>query len=86
MVPPWRHFRPAPYPNSIMKKRTSHHSGRSPEFKGVVKKITGKLTNRPDIEEEGRAEMVGKKGRVQKGRNNGKLNPDPHRRGGGSGR
>ena len=49
-----------------------------------MKKITGKLTNRPDIEEEGRAEMVGKKGRAQKGRDNAKLNPDPHRRGGGS--
>jgi uncharacterized protein YjbJ (UPF0337 family) len=67
-----------------MKKRTSQPPGRSPEFKGVVKKITGKLTNRPDIEEEGRAEMVGKKGRAQKGRDNAKLNPDPHRRGGGS--
>jgi len=66
-----------------MKPRTSHRSGRhGPEFKGVVKKIAGKLTSRPDLEEEGRGEMLGasgKRNRLRKRRT--RLNPDPHRRG-----
>lgn len=69
-----------------MKARTSHRPVRhSPEFKGVVKKITGKLTNRPELEREGRAEMLGRaspgsRRHSQKKRRT-RLNPDPHRRG-----
>ena len=57
----------------------------STEFKGVVKKITGKLTNRPKLEEEGRAEMLGDRRRASNKRHpvgkRRRLNPDPHRRG-----
>jgi hypothetical protein len=68
-----------------MKKRTSHPTGRSPEFKGVVKKITGTLTSRPDLEAEGRAEMLGHRRHFRKragpAAKPARLNPDPHRRG-----
>jgi len=69
-----------------MKSRASAQRARhGPEFKGVVKKIAGKLTNRPDLVREGRAEMTGKKfrGGAKRG-SQGKprlKNPDPHRRG-----
>jgi uncharacterized protein YjbJ (UPF0337 family) len=71
-----------------MKPRASTRRARhGPEFKGVVKKITGKLTNRPDLVSEGRAEMASvriragtKRGSAGK-RKTGLKNPDPHRRG-----
>ena len=69
-----------------MKPRASpHRAEHGPEFKGVVKKIAGKLTHRPDLMIEGRAEMTGKKFRAGpkrggKGRRRLK-NLDPHRRG-----
>jgi len=60
-----------------MKKRsTSGTIQRSSEFKGVVKKITGKLTNDAKLEREGREEMLeGKSSHRQQ------KSPDPHRRG-----
>jgi uncharacterized protein YjbJ (UPF0337 family) len=65
-----------------MKKRTTQSTaGRSPEFKGVVKKIAGKLTNRPDIEQEGRAEMRGGKTASGSRKPRASLHSDPHRRG-----
>jgi uncharacterized protein YjbJ (UPF0337 family) len=64
-----------------MKKRTTQRAEQRPEFRGVVKKMTGKLTNRPDLEDEGRAEMLGKKPTSRGNGNRTKLNPDPHRRG-----
>jgi uncharacterized protein YjbJ (UPF0337 family) len=70
-----------------MKQRTPRASaGRSPEFKGVIKRITGKLTNRPDLEKEGRAEMLGRKASAVKDqrtvrKKRTRLNPDPNRRG-----
>ena len=70
-----------------MKKRTSKPPPRhGPEFKGVVKKMAGRLTNRPDLVEEGRAEMFGRKtSGPGKGRRAAagqkRLHPDPHRRG-----
>ena len=64
-----------------MKRRTpAKKLNHGPEFKGVVKRITGKLTNRPDVEQEGRAEMSGKARRPKAARRR-RLNPDPHRRG-----
>ena len=72
----------------LMKTRASAPRARhGPEFKGVVKKITGKLTNRPDLVSAGRAEMTG--GKFQAGVKHGSpakrkprlKNPDPHRRG-----
>jgi hypothetical protein len=64
-----------------MKKRAPQRAThRGPEFKGVVKKITGALTNQPELEQEGRAEMIGRK-RTGAKRTPPKLNPDPHRRG-----
>ena len=58
-----------------MKPRTSPQSAKhGPEFKGVVKKIAGKLTDRPDLVKEGRAELF--RSKAKRG-----LNPDPHRRG-----
>lgn len=74
-------------PNTIMKKRSAHSAaGHGPEFKGVVKKMAGKLTSNPALEEEGRAEMLGARhGPTGKpSASDGKrlrLNPDPHRRG-----
>src|ERR1051325_3483981 len=71
----------------FMKQRTPRASARrSPEFKGVVKRITGKLTNRPDLEKEGRAEMLGRKASAVKDqrtvrKKRTRLNPDPNRRG-----
>jgi hypothetical protein len=59
-----------------MKKRTPPRS----ELKGVVKRIKGKLTNRPDLKSEGDAEMLGKKRPAGNGTKR-RLNPDPHRRG-----
>ncbi len=42
-----------------MKARAkAHRAKHGPEFRGVVKKVAGKLTNRPDLVSEGRAEMV----------------------------
>lgn len=64
-----------------MKKRTTQSTGHSPEFKGVIKKITGKLTNRPDLEQEGRAEMMGGKNAAQRSKSKTSLRSDPHRRG-----
>jgi len=70
-----------------MKERTPRASARrTPEFKGIVKKITGKLTNRPDLEREGRAEMLGSTSSKSKKQGLSKkkemrLNPDPNRRG-----
>jgi uncharacterized protein YjbJ (UPF0337 family) len=63
-----------------MKQRSSN---RSPEFKGVVKKITGKLTSDADLEREGCEEMLDGKstGRSARTDNREKTNPDPHRRG-----
>jgi hypothetical protein len=62
-----------------MKPRTSRSPARhSPEFKGVVKKITGKLTNRPELEQEGDAEMLGPRRETLRPP---QSNPDPHRRG-----
>lgn len=63
-----------------MKKRSTQQAGPRSEFKGVVKKMTGKLTNRPDLEEEGRDEMLGKKPEADGNSSRAKLNPDPHRR------
>ena len=74
-------------PKAIMKKRSPHSTaGHGPEFKGVVKKMAGKLTSNPDLEQEGREEMLGARrdleqktnAPVRKGQ---RLNPDPHRRG-----
>jgi hypothetical protein len=67
-----------------MKKRTSRAARHGPEFRGVVKRISGKLTNRPDLEQKGREEMLGKKARPGKAGQRAsrpRLNPDPHRRG-----
>ncbi|HWN94557.1 MAG TPA: hypothetical protein VNT99_05970 [Methylomirabilota bacterium] len=73
-----------------MKTRTSHPTDHSKEFKGVVKTITGKpitgkLTGRPDLEAQGRAEMLGPKKSSRKRSpavaRPRRLNPDPHRRG-----
>lgn len=70
-----------------MKPRASAHRAKhGPEFKGVVKKISGKLTNRPDLVTEGRAEMSSRKfradaKRTQTARTLDLKNPDPHRRG-----
>jgi hypothetical protein len=71
-----------------MKKPATRRAGHSPEFKGVVKKMTGRLTNRPDVEEEGRAEMLGRKRPSRRTAQSStersarkRLNPDPHRRG-----
>jgi uncharacterized protein YjbJ (UPF0337 family) len=67
-----------------MKDRTSPKpAGRGPEFKGVVKKITGKLTSDASLEREGREEMLGPKKSISASRDRGRrrANPDPHRRG-----
>jgi hypothetical protein len=45
-------------------------------MKGVVKKMTGKLTSDPKLEAEGQAEMLGKSRPEHPA-----PNPDPHRRG-----
>jgi hypothetical protein len=75
-------------PKGLMKPRAAARRARhGPEFKGVVKKIAGKLTNRPDLVSEGRAEMAG--GGIRAGAKRGSpgkrkprlKNPDPHRRG-----
>ena len=68
-----------------MKKRIARagSAGHGHEFKGVVKKTTGKLTSNRRLEEEGREEMLGSRGsrpsppRKKRPR----LDPDPHRRG-----
>lgn len=67
-------------------KRTARSSEtHGEEFKGVVKKITGRLTNDRALEEAGRDEMLGlppRKGKAQAKRQpRRRLNPDPHRRG-----
>jgi uncharacterized protein YjbJ (UPF0337 family) len=63
-----------------MKTRSAHKaktSKRAPtEMRGVVKKITGRLTSDPKLESEGRAEMTGGTARPRAARH-----PDPHRRG-----
>jgi hypothetical protein len=70
-----------------MKRRTPKLPDRhGPEFKGVVKKIAGKLTSRPDLEAEGKTEMLGSglhasSKRSQTTKRRARLNPDPHRRG-----
>lgn len=58
-----------------MKQRSPERMDHGPEFKGVVKKITGKLTNRPELEREGKAEMSGGRGEAKR------APEDPHRRG-----
>ena len=69
-----------------MKKRAPQKLRHSSEFKGVVKKMTGKLTSNRELEEEGRDEMLGvRTGRKRKAnppakRSNAQLNPDPYRR------
>lgn len=45
-----------------------------PELRGVVKKMAGRLTNDPKLEQEGRTEMNGDGQRPTR-------NPDPRRRG-----
>ena len=62
------------------RSESSNGPGRSAEFKGVVKKMTGKLTSNPELEREGDTEMMGDEGRTEKARR-GQTNPDPHRRG-----
>jgi len=50
------------------------------ELKGVVKRMTGRLTSDPQLEEQGRKEMLG----PAESRGRGawrRLDPDPHRRG-----
>jgi uncharacterized protein YjbJ (UPF0337 family) len=63
-----------------MKQRSSN---RSPEFKGVVKKITGKLTSDAQLEREGCEEMLDGKsaGRAARPEDRERTDPDPHRRG-----
>jgi uncharacterized protein YjbJ (UPF0337 family) len=72
-----------------MKKRSSRsgRAGHGDEFKGVVKKMAGKLTSDRRLEEEGRHEMLkgsapGPSSRPSARRKpRRRLNPDPHRRG-----
>ena len=66
-----------------MKKRSAPpQAGHSSEFKGVVKKIAGKLTSNTRLETEGREEMLGRRSDAsQQGKGRRRLNPDPHRRG-----
>ena len=68
-----------------MKQRSSNPAHHGPEFKGVVKKTAGKLTNRPDLEREGREEMARDARRPVAGDSRStrraRFNPDPHRRG-----
>ncbi|HTD65810.1 MAG TPA: hypothetical protein VK846_04675 [Candidatus Limnocylindria bacterium] len=61
-----------------MKKRAAPaRSNHGPEFKGVVKKLTGRVTNNPKLEEEGRTEMLGNKPDSRRHISE----QDPHRRG-----
>jgi uncharacterized protein YjbJ (UPF0337 family) len=64
-----------------MKTRSEHKaktSKRAPtEMRGVVKKMTGRLTNNGKLESEGHAEMTGGGTRSR----HATQNPDPHRRG-----
>ncbi len=62
------------------RSETKSSGGRSGEFKGVVKKMTGKLTNNPELEREGHGEMMGA-GRGAVKRKGSQTNPDPYRRG-----
>lgn len=64
-----------------MKTSQTQKGGRGSEFKGVVKRMTGKLTNDPEMEREGREEMLGQEETSQSERRSDTLNPDPHRRG-----
>ncbi len=66
-----------------MKKRSpSGSAGHSSEFKGVVKKITGKLTSNQGLEREGREEMSGRPSKsTSQSKVGSGVNPDPHRRG-----
>jgi uncharacterized protein YjbJ (UPF0337 family) len=62
-----------------MKSRSAQKtSKRKPtELRGVVKKITGRLTSNPKLEREGQTEMTGGSARPRRA----SRNPDPHRRG-----
>jgi uncharacterized protein YjbJ (UPF0337 family) len=72
-----------------MKNRTPAERARTErggsEFKGVIKKITGKLTGRRELEEQGRAEMLGgegaQPGAPERSSPETPPDPDPHRRG-----
>ena len=67
-----------------MKNSNPRGAGRSSEFKGVVKKITGKLTGDVNLEREGREEMLKTSepkpvtARIKNGK---PSSSDPHRRG-----
>ena len=67
-----------------MKKRSPHpEKEHGPEFRGVVKKMTGRLTNDPALEKEGDHEMLGHETEPRrKGarREPPQWNPDPYRR------
>jgi uncharacterized protein YjbJ (UPF0337 family) len=69
-----------------MKPRTrSRKKSSRSEMKGVVKKMAGKLTSDPAMEQQGREEMLGgrsgaKSGNAQ-GRGRKRTNPDPYRHG-----
>jgi len=62
-----------------MKTRSSKKTskGEPTELRGVVKKMTGRLTNNPQLEHEGHDEMTGGK----KSGPRATQHPDPHRRG-----
>jgi uncharacterized protein YjbJ (UPF0337 family) len=62
-----------------MKRRAPSSAGHGPEFKGVVKKITGRLTNDEKLERQGREEMQGRSGAEAPAKS--RINPDPRRRG-----
>jgi uncharacterized protein YjbJ (UPF0337 family) len=62
-----------------MKSRSAQKSSKheATELRGVVKKMTGRLTNDPKLEREGETEMTGGSTRSPRAT----RNPDPHRRG-----
>lgn len=69
-----------------MKQRSADRPTKhGPEFKGVVKTITGKLTSNSGLEREGRQEMLAGRRRATAAKAKAgpplNLNPDPHRRG-----
>lgn len=67
-----------------MKKRSSKTTAdRHAPFKGVVKKIAGKLTSDPKLEQKGREEMLGSQDSQPSAQNKGRrrIDPDPYRRG-----
>ncbi len=67
-----------------MKKRSSKTAAdRHASFKGVVKKIAGKLTSDPKLEQEGREEMLGSRDSQPSAQSEARRckAPDPYRRG-----